>query len=64
MSWRNVIMVALVLLVILGAWLCRYTIIGVSPGDGIGFAYRLDRWTGKVVCIQKATGKTALIDKQ
>lgn len=32
-----------------GAWLFRYEVVGVGSGEQHPIAYRLDRWTGRVM---------------
>lgn len=46
----NLVAVA-VLLAVLGvvAHLSRYEIVAIQNGAGIGYAYKLDRWTGEVL---------------
>jgi len=34
------------------SWMCRFTVISASSGDGSGMAYRLDRWTGRIVFLR------------
>ncbi len=54
MTWQAVVLIVAILLFGVISWLGRYEVVGVAPGgQGInGMAYRLDRWTGEVVCIQ------------
>ncbi len=65
MSWQKVVMAVTVFLMILIAWLGRYTLAGVSPGgEGIhGVAYRLDRWTGEVAWMSGDAGGVVSIKK-
>lgn len=36
-------------MLVVGAWMFRYEIVGAGSGDRSPMAYRLDRWTGNIL---------------
>lgn len=53
MSWQKIVIVIVGLLLVLIAWLGRYTFVAEGAA---GHAYRLDRWTGEIVWVQGEDG--------
>lgn len=55
MNGRVFVIVLTIIVLFVGVWMFRYNIIPAGIGGGGGSilvaAYRLDRWTGKVICI-------------
>ena len=47
-STVNFVKIYLIIIVILAAVLFRYDIVSVNAGNGPGYAYRLDHWTGSI----------------
>ena len=56
LNWQKTVLVIAVIFAIILAWLGRYELVPVG-GDGMfRVVYRLDRWSGNIVYIQRSTG--------
>lgn len=65
MSWQATVLVIAALFAAVIIWLGRYDLVAVpAGGEGVqGVVYRLDRWTGRVVYMQGATGGRVAIEE-
>ena len=65
MNNRTASLIALAVAACLTVWLLRYDLVTVpAGGEGtIGFAYRLDRWTGTVTWIRADNGGPVELEK-
>lgn len=53
MNWKITVLAVAIMFSLLLAWIGRYEIVS---GSANGVAYRLDRWTGNVTCMQGYSG--------